>query len=277
MNFLKDFFSSLQSSLYDIHWLKLQKTQRKKAWRYFFVLMVVMLVFLNIHWLWTIPRQANDLFQEVKGDLPHFVMELKGGELYITELDQPYIWEEEDQSGDKFTIYVDTVNTSTPTALEIFEGGGEGLMITRDQITASQKDGVEMRSYQMRDFDEAGPISSDQILSWTENFVGRTLPLLVPVFLFLVFLFGSSGKLFYLLIVSLIVWSVGKLSKTPLKYGEVFTIGLFAVTLPTLVVKLLGMWGHHIPYLYTIILAGLLIAAIFVGNKTEYKVGEKEE
>jgi len=91
------------------------------------------------------------------------------------------------------------------------------------------------------------------------------LPLLIPALIFFVFIFWSIGKLIYLLIISFIVWIVGMFGKREWGFAEVYTMGLYAITLPTLISVLLVSIVWPVPFLYTILLLIFMIGALFVG------------
>lgn len=72
--------------------------------------------------------------------------------------------------------------------------------------------------------------------------------LLGPV---LLAVFTLAWKLFYLLIMSLVLLVVAKLMKKDLEYAEIYRFGMHGLTLPIVISVILGLMGYPIPFVYT--------------------------
>ena len=70
----------------------------------------------------------------------------------------------------------------------------------------------------------------------------------------------SVFKLLNLLLISLIVFLINKNSQSDkLSFGQIYTLGLFALTGPSVIVAILRIFNYSVSFLYSILLLVILV------------------
>ena len=262
------FFTSLYKSLYDVGWLKANKANRAGAWKYFFGLVALVTIVVLAGMAVSLFKVVPEIRSRAGEVIPEFVATFKSGELSIAGLEQPFTYRGEDDEGDTFVVMVDTVSTSTPDLNYILEADESGVLVTKEKVEffdANQNNG---RTQYFKDMPDTS-FNRARVLGWIQKFLSPVFIgiLLVVIGLFL-FVGLSIGKSFLIIIVSLIALIVARLAKRPWQWGELFTVGLFAITLPSiisLVLPLLGVNIGHIPFL---VLSAFMLALVLTQGET---------
>lgn len=257
------FFSSLYKSLYDLSWLRQQKGDTGKAWGYFFLLIFLVTGLTLIPLFVGLPKGVSTIQSKFTNDVPNFVADLKGGELAITELVQPYVVKEE-----KMVVVIDTVTTS-PMELSSYltTSDDSGILITKDKLeiyNASNKQSRAQLWSGMPDYH----ISKDQALTTLVKFLHWPVLILICFGLFILFFIGLSiGRLAFVLFWGFVVWLINVIAKKNWSYREIFNVGLYVSTLPLLFTLILTTGGVSIRFLSTLLFVGLMVATIFIKEK----------
>lgn len=94
--------------------------------------------------------------------------------------------------------------------------------------------------------------------SWLR--VGLPIVALIAFVFFFVIYF--IGNLFFVLIFSFVAWIIQHVRKDKISYGQAYKVGLYAVTLPTLLGSLTGIFGWYMPWY----LSAIIFLIIFFIN-----------
>ena len=141
-----------------------------------------------------------------------------------------------------------------------------GILVTRTGATFYEASQSQTRIQEWRDVPN-GTFTRTDLIAIVGKVTGVMGYLIAPFIMLFMFVFWGIAKLIYLAIVSLLVKIIALIGKRTWSYGEIFTVGLFALTLPTLL-KLLLHWVYlPIAGAYTLILGGYMIAAVFLDGK----------
>jgi hypothetical protein len=250
----------------DLAWLRAQRKNENKAWAYFFSFMLFIILIQMLALLVTVPRSARQMWHRVQGNIPHFSAMVEEGRLSIDGLEQPFIFESE-ENGERFRMVIDTQSDVGISEEEVFDNTLDtGILITEGHMAFYDAESGHMQT-QAFPQDAHWQFDRDDFVTFGDRFVGNILPFLIPLAIFFVFLFWSAAKLIYLLFVSLLVWLAGMFGNRSWEFTEVYIVGLYAITLPTLVNLLLAWLAVPFPFLYTIILFALLLAVLFGEEK----------
>lgn len=255
---MKYYLLALYKSFTSPSWLAAQAKQTKKsAW--FFVLTVLVLS-LGVSLMVTF-RVIPDLTLKVKSviekEVPDFHATITDHQLSVTGVDQPYVRTFQTDGTETVVVVVDTVTTSTLSLQQFVTSSKKGILITKDQILTNSPD---IFGSSKEDFSNVPNISFSRAdaLSTLGNIVGAWRPMIVILILTFTFLFWGLGLLLYLLICSSLIYLVytrsTKQSVTArYTWKEVFTLSLFALALPKILVSVLTyVFFFPIPYLVTL-------------------------
>jgi len=278
MNFLKNFFTAVSKSVWDVQWLREQRKAGGRAWSYFFIFMLVIVLLQTVTLLWALPKGANEFWTEAKSEIPEFQADYtpEGG-LLVEGVEQPYIFEEEDD-GQSMYLYIDTLTTTTLAAEDIFpENIDIGILVTAQKATIYQESESKYETVVFRDIsDESWDFTNEDVVEWGDKILAWIVWILAPIITLFMFIFWSIGKLVFLAWASLLAWLIARFGGKKWEYKDVYTVGLYAITLPTLVNLLLMAVGQRIKYIYVLLLVGLLVWVMYAGNEKGEK-SEKEE
>lgn len=258
----KSFFTSFVQSTYNIAWLKERKNDLGKAVSYAILFLLAISVIRDFPILWQLPRVFRDVQHTFVQTVPDFRAEWKGGELEVTNLQQPYIYRMGDGK-EAFVLAVDTVSTST-VALEdvVKESPAQGLLITRTGMRIYDAKQGQERVQLWKDVPNT-VFTKEQAVTFVNKFTGTFGYLIAPLIIFFIFVATVIGKFVYLLLVALVVKVVTLFTKVRPTFKEIYTVGLFAITVPTLL-QMLGYWTRFdVPFLYTVVLLGYLLFTFF--------------
>jgi hypothetical protein len=254
------FFTSLYHSLFDVTWLASVRAERKRAWKFFFGFSLIMsLIFGGISIPIIVPA-LRAIKKEVVTNLPDFKADIASGTLKVTGIMQPFV--QRDPEG-PFLFVLDTVSSSTPT-IDSLVKKPEG------QIIVVNRAGVEIFSEQQNErtvysFSEFGTISVDRslVIQFADRLTSFTGSALITLVLTcIVFTTLVLGHIVSLILVGGIAFIISSFLNRPWRYGELFTVGLFAPALPFLITCVITILGFNIPYLYSLSLLAYLLAVI---------------
>lgn len=261
------FFTTFYRSLFDLNWLKENKNKAKKAWGYFFVFMLAITLFQIGPTLIGMPKAVREFRDDVEQKVPDFVAHVKDGELSIEKLVQPFVYEAKGDGKDTFKILVDANTTTTFSTEEVFRGFETGILITKTKVivkeSADKESSMNFSNMPNKDFSKTG------IIGLMDKFKGIVVFVFSILFIAFIYLVMSISKLIFLLIISLLTMVVCSIAKKAYKFNEIYTIGLFAITLPTLI-KTIEFWlGFSVPLVYTMVLLVLILGVVFSKDKEE--------
>lgn len=174
--------------------------------------------------------------------------------------------------GDKSENLV-VIDTKTPFSSGKFEEFKVAAWLTKDSIVY-KKDNYETRTYnlaQIRDFK-----LNKQVLNSYYQMASPYLKFVGPILLILSFIgiyLGYNFRLIYLLLLSSIIWLLGKMFKYTLGYNQAYKVGLHAITLGLMVeltVSLTSQWTkfYGFPFMVSIITLAVVIFNLFLPKKS---------
>ncbi|MFA6427043.1 MAG: DUF1189 family protein [Candidatus Magasanikbacteria bacterium] len=262
MFYLKAFLKSL----YDFSWLRAQRNNGRQAANYVILFILLLSVGYAIYSAIIIPRRVSDVRNEIVNNIPAFHVQVKDGVANVTQLEQPYIFESEEKS---VKIIVDTVSSTTePIDAYIDTSTQDGVLFASNRLEFYDR---EQHQTKVQYFSEMPnfEIGKQSVISWIDGTLMNKTGIFVLALVAWFFILGI-GKLVYLLVVSVIVLLVAYFGKwDEWKFGSIYTLGLFALTGPSIIVAVLSAFDVQIRYLFTVLLLGVMITAVFWKKDTD--------
>ncbi|PIR75046.1 MAG: hypothetical protein CO030_01850 [Candidatus Magasanikbacteria bacterium CG_4_9_14_0_2_um_filter_42_11] len=268
MNFLKHIATAFYKSFYDVKWMAEQRMNMWRAIAYFFVLFFIT-VLISGFWLTRgFSSKALTLWDELTDNTPDFTMSVQDETFRITDLDQPYRKVLDGNDGDGL-LYIDTVTTSS-VRIEDVRGEGQddmpAIVITSKLVKIYDAGDEPVQTEYIKNV-PSFTLTKQQVSDKIATFFQGTMIWLFALVGIFVAVFLGLGKLFYLGIVAWLVFVVARADRKPVTYWQVFTIGVHALTVPTLLQLGMIFLGYPIPYVYSAVLLGFMFGAIFYGMK----------
>lgn len=204
---------------------------------------------------------------KIINEMPDFDASIKDGKLSVTKLKQPH----HQKVDEKFSIVIDSAelnpepvkNFVTSTAVSYIFFGKESL-----EIYDSETGRKSLTSWsQFPDYE----LNKNSLLESFSKASKLPYSILVTLVVFLFFYTAIFiGKIYSVLVISMIVSVFSKLTMNNWKWKEIFTITLFATTLPSILELIISLTGIEIQYIHFIALLAFMLAMIFT------KEGDKE-
>lgn len=267
---MRSFFTAFYNSLFNSSWLKAVRFFPGKAWGYFCLLVFFFAAISVIPSALHFRSFLFDLNKSFETLVPEFQATVKDGNLSVEKLQQPFVYRSDD-----FVIIVDTLTTSTATLEQYVTTTNSGSII----ITATE---IEVRDSRT---------GEGKVQSWSKmpdfsfsksdagNFVGRlTTPAYTVLAVFVIFIGLYVGffvsKLYNIVLATLMVSVAARLFGRGMKFGELFTMALYAITLPTILSFLLALTGITISYIQFIALLAFMLSVVFTKEPGEQPKAE---
>lgn len=257
------FIENFKKSIYDVAWLRQQKAEPKKAWRYFLALLAVLVAVTTLPLLVSLPKAARSVREQI-GSIPDFKATLRDGSLTITGLSEPAVFKQ----SDNVTVVVNTSAAASTSLDKFLEKPGEsGLLVARDRIEILDGSSGERRIQYWKGMPDYA-LTKIQLLENVDKYLRPGyLALFAIIILVAAYLAAVAAQLVSILVVSAIVLLAAKFRKYTWRFGELFTVGLFAVTLPTIIAALLTLIGLGTPSLHFLALLAFMLAVVFTKDK----------
>ena len=256
------FFNSFVKSLYDLNWLRARRTETGRAFSYFFLLVFFVSGLSLAPMIVNVARgdTVREVMTVMNEKVPEFTATVKDGKLLITDLVQPYIVRDKD-----FVIVVDTVASDT-LHLENFlvDGAKSGVLISKEKVEMLDARNGQARS---QSFSEMGnwSINRTQVSQKLDKFLSKPmLALYVLVIFILAYIVRTVATLVLVLIVSALVLMAVKTAKRSWRFKEIFSVGLFAVTLAVFISTALTGMQVGLPFVSFIVFFTWLSATVFM-------------
>lgn len=263
------FFKTFYRCLFDIEWLRTLRKYPRVAWGYATVFIVVIAILQILPTaLFALPRGFHEVELALKDTVPDFTANVRGGTLSVEKLAQPFVHEQKTDDS-TFRVAVDTVSTST-VAIESYikdKDHDAVLLFSRDAV--SYYDGSDGQT-QVEQFAGSpdSTFTKGDLTAMFDKLKKFGVPLLGVLLTLAFVVFSYLGKLLSLLGLTLIIYVVVRARKLTWSFKDLWTVGLFALTLPTLI-QSIGRWlALPLGPLYTIVFLFLMFAVVF-GEKKE--------
>lgn len=267
------FFSEFYNSLFNIAWLKREDVQPRQAWKYFCLLLAILSVFYTIPLVVELPKMFREAQAAVAAYIPDdFRAEVKNGQLSLSGFVQPLIVR--DQKSGSFITVIDTIATTTLSlSAYIREGDRGGVLITRDKVEVFNDSAIQ--AVYMRDV-ENSTFTKDSIVQFIK-FLTKTWVLIVGMLLVgtIIYIGIFLWKLWVVFWSALIVMFVARISKKSLGFKRLFVLGLYSVTLPTVIMFAFFSVGITFPWLHFCILLAFMLAVVLTKTNTSESNLEK--
>lgn len=256
------FFSSLYHSLFDVEWLRARRVVAGKAWGYFFVLLsLASFIGIGIMAVY-VPRGIKEVKKFIQEQVPaNFEATISSGTLSITGVPQPYVFKDDKES--QFVVVVDTVATNTLSLKDYLQDSTQsGVLVDRAKIELFDAQSLRGQTQYWRDIPDTA-FDRQTILSAVDKVGPGLIALFLVLFVVVLFIVLVVGALFNILLVSVIVLIIASIAHREWKFGELFTVGLYAITLPFLISLVLQLLGVSIPYVQFLALLAFMLAVVF--------------
>ena len=264
---MKYYFTAFYKSFYDSVWLKAVRGFPGKAWSYFCLFVFVVALVALVPIAFQLRPLVNELSQNFSSSAPDFEANLKAGKLSVRKLAQPFVYR---SSENGLVLFVDTVSTSS-VALDQYVTStyADSILVTSDRIEFRDVSTGESRIQSWKDFPDYS-FSKSSIILAINRFVepGNLAAAIVAIFIGLYVGFFVS-KLYTILLVTLLVSVTAKLFGRAIKFVELFTIGLYAITMPSIISLVLALTGVEFSYVQFVALLAFMLAIVFTKDGTE--------
>lgn len=269
------FFSSVYNSLFNIAWLKERRKSAGHAWGYFFLLMLIVSAFYTIPMMVVLPGGLRQATETVQTSIPdNFKAQVKNGELTISGVIQPIIFR--DPKNNDFVVIVDTTSTSSLSlSTYLREGDRGGVLITKEKIETYNPPRSQI--VYMREIADIEVKKAD-IINVANWFASPTVITIFSLILVIIILIGIViWKLWAVLFATLGALIISALFRRGWKFGELFTMALYAITLPTIVSFALFAVSISVPWLHFIILLSFMMAVVLTKSLVDSAVTPSNE
>ncbi|MBI5729055.1 MAG: DUF1189 family protein [Candidatus Magasanikbacteria bacterium] len=256
MHFLVSFYRSLSN----LTWLKQQKHATGAAWKYFLLFAVLLTLASAIPLVASFPAAVRELKDKVMSNVPDFQATLKQGTLSVVGFPQPYIYRDK-ESG--FVFVVDTFSTSSVAlANYLKEDAGGGIRIGKDEVEMVDSLRGETRTQTWKNFPDYSITKAGLIQKITAYSGPGMAALIMGLVLILAFFGIALGKLWSILFVSLIAYIVSAVARRGWKWGELFVVGLYATTLPSIIAVAFALFRVQIGFVHFLALLAFMLAVV---------------
>lgn len=242
-------------SLFNTDWLAAQRNRLGFAWLYVTVFLGVLAVFVTAVNMRTVAPILREIKTEVVKQVPDFTAELKAGVLTI-DGPQQFAFQDSD-----LNVVVDVRPTSTAAIADYRNSSVATVLLTSTTLSVYDYNSGKTNILPLATYGELKGSKADLIKG--ADWLGVNGPKIFTVLFFFIFwLGGLIGKTVYAGVVALILWSMMTNRHDPQhsawSWRQVWTVSLFALTLPTLIQQIERWFGFYIPGLYTLVLGGLV-------------------
>lgn len=266
------YIKAFLNSFYNFSWLRSQTNSGKKAANYIVLFILLLSLCTAVFLSYMAPKKLATLRDDILTQVPDFSATIENNNLTVNNLEQPYKFD-----GDDVIILIDTTASSSDFDFEEYVDGSKKDILYFTSTTLYTYDGSGGYSNSITYHDVPNNTFDKQfVMKYSDDFLHNT-KLFFGVFLLMSFVGFSVFKLLNLLLVSLIVLLINKNSNgVKLSFGQIYTMGLFALTGPSVLVAVLHLFGYSIAFLYSILLIIILVVA--TSNKySNQKIEEKIE
>ncbi|MFA6105352.1 MAG: DUF1189 family protein [Patescibacteria group bacterium] len=268
---MKNLYKAFLNSLYNPVWLKKQRFAADRAWTYFslwvFVLSVAVAVPISLS-AWPIITNGQKYFSS---NVPDFEANFKNGSLQVNRLAQPFVY----RINDQFVLVVDTVRTTTAALTDYVTSTSKAsLFVTADRMEFNDSESGQSRIQKWANVPD-GTVTKGQLESTLKNFLKPWFYFLgvIAVFIGFYVVFFIS-KLYTILVVALVVSVMAKFTGRNLKLKNLFIIGLYAITLPSIIGMAFTLMGIGISYVEFMAMLAFMLAVVM--SEKSKKVVEDE-
>ena len=240
-------FEQFTNSLWNFRsYRSLSQTKGGKSFLYIFLLFLLVYLIGSFYAGLQVDTFINYMQSSMEDNLPDF--KLVNGS-FTFEGEMPYRIEDND-----FLMIIDTTGQTT---VDEFEGKSNGILITEKEMITIRYGRLETTSFSMM-----GPIeiSKNQILRFLPS-----LKVIYVVIMAIGSLFAFAGKLFGILMLSLIAMIASSMFHQQLSFLNHWNVAIYASTLPMIVKLANTLLGGPFDGFMFLINWGMAITWVFLG------------
>ncbi len=276
MNIFKHIITALYKSLYDFKWIAAQRHSLLRAFIYFFVFFFVVIGVRGWFFVQDAPSAVIGYWETFETEIPDFSVEKTDDGLSFVGLDQPFVKEFE-EDGKSVLVYIDTVSTSSISVEDVLGDEEEmyAVVVTSQKMKfydyeSGHTDIENVR--QLPNFAFSKAQMGEEITKWAD----RIFPGIFFAGVFFLTLLLGAGKLLYLLALSWLVYVIARADKKTWKFGQVYTIGLYAITIAVLVQWGITFFYTEVPYIYSILALVMMYLVVYKGLTGTKDIGPSD-
>ncbi|MBU4377062.1 MAG: DUF1189 domain-containing protein [Candidatus Omnitrophica bacterium] len=250
---MKTFFGEIWKAISDFKFYKVVKNfSAGKAFKYILSLILLVSLILSIRYSFVLGAGLNVAMDWMKENLP--VIEVQNGVASVNA-EQPFKIAEQD-----FAVILDTTGKTAS-----LDGYAKGVLLMKDKVIYKESE-VKTEIYSLADV---------KSLRIDENFMNgikkNAIWIIFPFMLLGIYIYMILARLLQTVIFSLITVFAAAINKVQLAYSQIFAIGIYAVTLSTLLGAMAALFLKEIPgmgWIYAAIYITYLIVAVINCKET---------
>lgn len=251
----------------DIRWLRERRKDGGRGSKYFLGLMLLISLAYALVFSYEFTRDFSRLTERVVEAAPNLSFEKKDGKIVANGIDQPLTFDAEVE-GQKFFVYINTATSSAAVSAKSFSESKKDtfvVVVTEDKVDMTDTKGGDSYAITAAELPENASVSYGKTVSNIHEFVqtNRFFAIMASAFAVIMFIFYTLAELVYLAIMVGIVALIARAKHMPWGFGELFSVGMFAVTLSLLLEDVLPLLGLEIPWVGTIVFILLLLGVVF--------------
>ena len=263
----------------DIRWLRERRKDGVRGSKYFFGLLLIVSLAYSVTATYGITKDLKIITQKAAIAAPDLSFAKKEGKIVASGIAQPFTFES-DLEGQKLFVFINTATSSAAVPAKTFSESKKDTMvvvITEDKVDILNTADGTTYVLNASELPDNASIPYGKTARTVEEFVKtpRFFAMVVTTLAVIIFILFTIAELLYIAFIAGIVAIVARVKKAPWTFGDIFTVSMFAITLPLLVGDVLPLLGVEVSYIGTIIFMGLLFAIVFY--KGEEPLDSKEE
>jgi hypothetical protein len=257
---MKNLFKAFLNSLYNPGWLKKQRFAVDRAWSYFSILVFIFSVAVTV----SISVGARPMIisgqKYFSSEVPDFELNFKSGSLLVNHLAQPFVYR---VNNDEFVLVVDTVRTTTAALTDYVTSTPlASVFVTADRMEFADNETGQSRAQKWTNVPD-GTLTKKQIQSAVNDFLKPWFYFLGSIIVFIGFyVVFFISKLYTILVVALVVSVLAKFTGRNLQVKNLFVMGLYAITLPSIIGMVFTIVGVKIGYVEFMAMLAFMIAVV---------------
>ncbi|MBI4038849.1 DUF1189 family protein [Candidatus Daviesbacteria bacterium] len=269
------FFKTVQDSIYSPQFYSAILTKSFKSSLGYFLLLILFLTVINLLTLIKpvfieAPLAIQSFAQTMINCYPkNLEIKISNGQV-STNVSEPYFISSCEGNKSKDLMVLDT---KTPFSAAQFESYQVSTWVTKDAIVYKKND-IETNTYNLNKIKDF-KLNKELINSYYQMF-SPYLKFAGPILIFLAFVgifLSYDFRLLYLLLISSLIWLLGKILKYNLVYGQSYKLGLHAITLGLIVELVAGLiqpWTHFagFPFMVSILTLAVVFVNLILPKKT---------
>ncbi len=246
------FFAKIIKSFTSVDFYRNIKSQPfSPGFKYLLLLLLIVTIALSIRFSFILSNGANFIADWISTNIPEIT--IRNGEV-SSPAQQPYV-----KGTNDFVFILDTTGVTSAISPEY----KAGILLLKNKIVHKQSE-VETREYDLSKtpYFVLNKAVVDRVRS---IFVWITIPLMV-IFLYLYYIAAKLVQALAFSLLSLIINAAGKLN---ISYKGLLNIGVYALTLPTLLGTIVDIMGLRIPFFWIIYVGVyvILLSIMTLGSK----------